>query len=206
MHLIRQYNCWSLRCSWSIACRRCSNYIFILSLTPGFNRLQKDNYKTRWKTLKFFDLLCLILEIWQYYGYSAVHYNTVVHITWQQQQLNGCHVLNWHISGSVQERHISSALAMELRLSCINPSIPYLHMWAMDCVFVRPFVGNDHKISVAKHKTAVSPLPTHWRYCSFAVSHRYEEYSVLLQLRRCWYSFIFRCSYPFVLLLQFSAS
>ena len=28
-HLSRQLNCWSLRCSWSIACRRCSNYIFI---------------------------------------------------------------------------------------------------------------------------------------------------------------------------------
>ena len=31
------------RCSWSIACRRCSNYIFILNLTPGFNGLGKDN-------------------------------------------------------------------------------------------------------------------------------------------------------------------
>ena len=28
-----------------IACRRCSNYIFILDLTPGFNILHKDNYK-----------------------------------------------------------------------------------------------------------------------------------------------------------------
>ena len=27
-----------------------------------------------------------------------------------------------HIDGLVQERHNSSALAMELRLSCINPS------------------------------------------------------------------------------------
>ena len=32
MHLSRQWNCWSLTCSWSIACRRCSNYIFILNL------------------------------------------------------------------------------------------------------------------------------------------------------------------------------
>ena len=29
-HHSRQRNCWSLRCSWSIVCRRCSNYIFIL--------------------------------------------------------------------------------------------------------------------------------------------------------------------------------
>ena len=46
-HLSRQLNCWSLRCSWSIACRRCSNYILILDLTHGFNGLGKDNLKTR---------------------------------------------------------------------------------------------------------------------------------------------------------------
>ena len=30
-----------LRCSWSIPCRRCSNYIFILDLTPVFDGLAK---------------------------------------------------------------------------------------------------------------------------------------------------------------------
>ena len=30
LHLRKQWNCWSLRCSWS--CRHCSNYIFILNL------------------------------------------------------------------------------------------------------------------------------------------------------------------------------
>ena len=34
----------------SIACRRCSNYIFILHLTLGFNILCKDNCKPRWET------------------------------------------------------------------------------------------------------------------------------------------------------------
>ena len=29
-HLRRQWNCWSLRCSWSIACRLWSNCIFLL--------------------------------------------------------------------------------------------------------------------------------------------------------------------------------
>ena len=33
----RKLNCWSLRCSWSIACRRCSNYIFILQLIFGYS-------------------------------------------------------------------------------------------------------------------------------------------------------------------------
>ena len=47
------------------ACRRCSNYIFILDLTPGFNRLCKDNCKTRRETFKFCKLLWLILEVWR---------------------------------------------------------------------------------------------------------------------------------------------
>ena len=66
MHFSRQLNCWSLRCSWSIACRRCSNYIFILHLTLGFNILRKDNCKPRRETVKFGDLVRLILEILRY--------------------------------------------------------------------------------------------------------------------------------------------
>ena len=61
-HFSGQLNCWSLRCSWSIACRRCSNYIFILNLTPGFNGLCKDNYKMRREAFKFWDLVRLTLE------------------------------------------------------------------------------------------------------------------------------------------------
>ena len=38
-HLNRQYNCWPLRCSWSISCRSCSNYIVILAFTPDSIRL-----------------------------------------------------------------------------------------------------------------------------------------------------------------------
>ena len=62
-HLSRQINCWSLRCSWSIACRCCSNYIFILNLLPGFIGLGKDNCKMRWESFKFWDLVRLLLEI-----------------------------------------------------------------------------------------------------------------------------------------------
>ena len=64
MHLSRQYTCWSLRCSWSSACRRCSNYIFILDLPLGFNGLVKDNCNMRRETFKFWDLVWLILEVW----------------------------------------------------------------------------------------------------------------------------------------------
>ena len=41
------------------------NYIFILDFTPGFNGLGKDEFKTRWETFKFCDLVCHILESWQ---------------------------------------------------------------------------------------------------------------------------------------------
>ena len=61
-HFSRQLNCWSLRCSWSIACRRCSNYIFILNLTPGFNGLGKGNYRMRREAFKFWDLVRLVLD------------------------------------------------------------------------------------------------------------------------------------------------
>ena len=49
----------SLRCSWSIACRRCSNNIFILDLAPGFIGLGKDSCKTRRETFTFWELLRL---------------------------------------------------------------------------------------------------------------------------------------------------
>ena len=73
MHFSRQLNCWSLRCIWSIACRRCSNYIFILDLTPAFNGLGKDNDKMRQETFKFRDLVHLILEtLWYFMSWRQV--------------------------------------------------------------------------------------------------------------------------------------
>ena len=44
----------------------CSNYIFIPDLTYGFNGLGKDNCKMRWETFGFWNLMHLILEVWQY--------------------------------------------------------------------------------------------------------------------------------------------
>ena len=48
------------------ACRHCSNYIFILDLTPGFNGLNRDNSKMRRESFKFWDLVQLILDILRY--------------------------------------------------------------------------------------------------------------------------------------------
>ena len=66
-HLSRQYKYWLLRCTWSIACRRCSNCIFILDLKLGFNGLDKDNCRSRRETFKFGDLVRLISGVWRYY-------------------------------------------------------------------------------------------------------------------------------------------
>ena len=55
-----------VRCSWSVACWRCSNYIIIPNLTHGFNELGKDNFKARGETFMFWDLVHLVLEVWQY--------------------------------------------------------------------------------------------------------------------------------------------
>ena len=52
-HFSRLLNCWSLRCSWSIACRRCSNYIFILQWTLGFNIWTKITTSRDEKRLNF---------------------------------------------------------------------------------------------------------------------------------------------------------
>ena len=58
--------------SKSVARRRCSKYIFILDLTPGFNKLGKDNCKTR--HIYIFGFGALILEVWRYvYIYIYIH-------------------------------------------------------------------------------------------------------------------------------------
>ena len=53
IYLSRQLHCWSLRCSWSIACRRCSNYIFILDWTHGFHGLAKATARRDENRLSF---------------------------------------------------------------------------------------------------------------------------------------------------------
>ena len=61
----------------SIACRRCSKYIFILNLTPGFNGLSDDNCKRIQETFKFWDLVELMLEGLRYTVscYNGVYYS-----------------------------------------------------------------------------------------------------------------------------------
>ena len=74
--------------------RHCSNYIFILDLTPGFIGLVKDNCKTWWGAIKFGDLVQLRFYgnyLWQYQsnsphsqqllvGILSTHWGQVTHI------------------------------------------------------------------------------------------------------------------------------
>ena len=90
-HLSRQSNCRSLRCSYSIACRRYSNYIFILDLTPGFIGLGKGNSKTRRETIKFGDLVRLILEILRYCKFESILDQVMA---WCQSEF--CPVKGWN--------------------------------------------------------------------------------------------------------------
>ena len=62
-HFCKELDCWSLTCSWSIACRRCSNYIFNLDLTPGFTVLREDHCKLRREAFKLWDIVCLFFYI-----------------------------------------------------------------------------------------------------------------------------------------------
>ena len=55
-------------CIW-----RCSNHIFILDLTPGFNTLRKDNCKVRRKAFKFWNLVRLILDVFCIYCAFCYH-------------------------------------------------------------------------------------------------------------------------------------
>ena len=62
-HIIRQYTCWSLRCSWSIADVQL-NFHSRLS----FNGLGKDSFQTRREIFRFWYLVRIILDV---YGYSV---------------------------------------------------------------------------------------------------------------------------------------
>ena len=68
LYFIRWYMNPYFHIIFNISCRRCSNYIFILNLTSGFNGLGKDNYQMRREAFKFRDLGRLILETLRWYS------------------------------------------------------------------------------------------------------------------------------------------
>ena len=72
-HFSRQLNCWSLRCSWSIACQRCSSYIFIVDATTGLNGLGKDNFKKRRESVKFWDLVQSYITVFHMWWFIKIY-------------------------------------------------------------------------------------------------------------------------------------
>ena len=69
---------WSFRSSWSIACRRCSNWIFILDLTPGFYGLAETIARRDEKHLSF-GIWCLLYK--RLYVMFHITYNWKLLIT-----------------------------------------------------------------------------------------------------------------------------
>ena len=73
---------------------RCSDYIFLLHLTLGFNILCKDNFKPRRETFKFCDMVRLILEIsWYVLSNSCPAVHTIV--SWPDT----VYIWNWTFFG-----------------------------------------------------------------------------------------------------------
>ena len=158
MHL-RQYNCWSLRCIWSIACRHYSNYIFILDLTSGFNGLHKDNCKMRWQTLKFWDLMRLICL--QYIGYFIFRpplckgkYGT--QSTCTSLSVSSAILIRGMILFGINKKWTGAAGLMSRK--------------------ARHWEGeknhNTCTILICWCKKDVTPLLTHWSYVFLALTHR----------------------------------
>ena len=127
MHLCRRINRWSLRCSWSIAWRRCSNYIFIPNLTHGFNSLGKDSCKTRQETFKFWDSVRLILEIWRYM-FNWLWPDGVIwhHRTWSKLPAQ-CQAITWTNIDLLSIRP-SGTIYDEIGIKILNFSFPKIHL------------------------------------------------------------------------------
>ena len=92
-----QWNCRLLRYSWNIACWHCSNFVFILNLTPGFSGLGKDNCKWNQKHLSF-GICCV----------SYIRGLTVYRIQYAHSLL--CFVLLWWYKLPVDSCHLYSSI------------------------------------------------------------------------------------------------
>ena len=101
------------KCSWSSADRRCSNYIWVINnfiARQGVSYIRDLTVSVEWT---------MIYKAWDCNKYMGVFIMTCPTV----RSLHCVIMISYHIAELVQERRNSSALAMELRLSCINPSI-----------------------------------------------------------------------------------
>ena len=82
------------------------------------------------------------------------------------------------IHGLVQERRNSSALAMELRLSCTNPSI-YLHLALIKVLRTNKYIHQNINLT-ATFKIIILTTKVHW-ISAFPTSSY-----IVLKLKGCW--------------------
>ena len=87
-----------------------------LNLTPGFNGLGKDNCKTRQETFKFWKLVPLMLEVWQYFKMLPWGYRWEI----------------WCLGTTPLIGHFCDVLTHWGRHK--NTPIPHLYGWAMGCI------------------------------------------------------------------------
>ena len=102
----------------AITRRCCSNYIFILDLTPGLNGLGRDNCKARQETFKCWDFvtytrgLTVALRAYKHFlnGSQRSHplYSLLwPHITWLQIIISSCMHMWWsslHVINTLRPR------------------------------------------------------------------------------------------------------
>ena len=127
------------RCSWRSADRRCSNYIWVIN---NFIAYKGAAYIRGFTVLK--TTVIVPVQVWRLCRRRVWHQQWPclhsLEIQWwgNAQQMDGTWNINMDLcfislhnettdfDGLVQERCNSSALAMELRLSCTNPSTYFM--------------------------------------------------------------------------------
>ena len=100
---------WEWKCSWSSADRRCFNYIWVINDFIAYycaSYIRDFTVFVYWCDLSHCDDLHYFCTTNKCHGITIMKHAFVVH---------------FHIDGLVLERRNSSALAMELCLSCIKP-------------------------------------------------------------------------------------
>ena len=118
----------------SIACRRCSNYIFILDLTSGFNGFGKDSHKTVQESLNCWDLVQLILETWRYVPLLSLMVDRESVINLGRYQLITCVFENDTVRRIITPARAARSAARR----AYNNRVPILRASALDSLALAP--------------------------------------------------------------------
>ena len=93
---------------------------------------------------------------------------------------------DWYFYGLVQERHNSSALAMELCLPCINPSILYYHF---NTIWIAKVEDTKYFISIVYFIFMLYTLPCHTgsKWAQYGRSLSVHDVIKWKRLLHCWH-------------------